>query len=73
MIVGVDQVGLIAAVSGQLAAMHVMIHAMNTRNVKNGKAVIIISITVNGTEHLKSVMGKLEKVNGVLSVERSGT
>ena len=73
MLVCIDQVGLIAAVSGQLAAIHVMIHSMNKRNIKNGKAVILVSITVNGTEHLKSVMGKLEKVNGVLSVERSGS
>ena len=72
MLVCVDQVGLIAGVSGQLAAMRVMIHSMNTRNVKNGRAVMTLTITVNGTEHLKSVIGKLEKVNGVLSVERSG-
>ena len=72
MLVCVDQVGLIAGVSGQLASMRVMIHSMNTRNVKNGRAVMTLTITVNGTEHLKSVIGKLEKVNGVLSVERSG-
>ena len=72
MLTCVDQVGLIAAVTGQLAAMHVMIHSMNTRNNKSGNAVIIISITVNGMEHLNTVMSKLEKVNGVLNVERSG-
>ena len=52
--------------------MRVMIHSINSRNSKNGKAVMLLSITVNGTEHLKSVMNKLEKIDGVLSVERSG-
>lgn len=67
----IDQVGLIAGVSGQLAAMHVMIHSLNTRTVKNGKAVMTVTVTVNGTEHLKNVIGKLEKVTGVLSVGRT--
>ena len=72
MIVCIDKVGILADVSGQLAAMRVMIHSINSRNSKNGKAVMLLSITVNGTEHLKSVMNKLEKIDGVLSVERSG-
>jgi (p)ppGpp synthase/HD superfamily hydrolase len=31
-----------------------------------------MTITVNGLEHMKSVMAKLEKVDGVLSVDRTG-
>ena len=30
-----------------------------------------ITITVNGAEHLKSVIAKLEKIDGVLMVERA--
>lgn len=67
-----DKVGLLASVTGLLANMHVMIHSMNTRVIKDGRAVMAITITVNGAEHLKSVMQKLEKLDDVLSVERAG-
>ncbi len=71
-IICINKVGLLADVSGQFAAMHVMIHSVNTRMAKDGRVIMSISITVNGAEHLKSVIAKLVKIDGVLSVERSG-
>ncbi|HQH62712.1 MAG TPA: bifunctional (p)ppGpp synthetase/guanosine-3',5'-bis(diphosphate) 3'-pyrophosphohydrolase [Clostridiales bacterium] len=67
-----NRVGMLADISGQLAAMHVMIHDINTRHFKDGRSSFLMTITVSGVEHLKSVIAKLEKVSGVLSVERSG-
>jgi len=68
----IDRIGLIADLSSQLATMHVMIHSLNTRQGKSGKCIITMTITVNGVEHLSNVIRKLEKTNGVLSIERSG-
>lgn len=68
-----NRVGMLADISGQLASMHVMIHDINTRNSKDGRSTFMMTITVNGVEHMKSVVAKLEKINGVLSVERAGT
>lgn len=68
----IDRVGLIADVSGQLANMHVMIHSLTTRELKDGRCTLLMTITVNGVEHLNSVIGKISKINGMLSVERSG-
>lgn len=68
----VDRIGLIADLSSQLASLHVMIHSLNTRQFKTGKCLISMTITVNGVEHLKSVIRRLEKIDGVLSIERSG-
>lgn len=67
-----NRVGMLADISGQLAAMHVMIHDINTRHFKDGRSSFLMTITVSGVEHLRSVIAKLEKVSGVLSVERSG-
>ncbi|HZJ78685.1 MAG TPA: bifunctional (p)ppGpp synthetase/guanosine-3',5'-bis(diphosphate) 3'-pyrophosphohydrolase [Clostridia bacterium] len=67
-----NRVGMLADVSGQLASMRVMIHDINARNSKDMRTTMTITITVNGVEHLKSVISKLEKIEGVLSVERSG-
>ena len=68
----INRVGMIADVSVQLANMRVMIHDINTRTTKDGRTAIAVTITVNSIEHLKSVISKIEKVNGVLSVERTG-
>ncbi|NLP47594.1 MAG: bifunctional (p)ppGpp synthetase/guanosine-3',5'-bis(diphosphate) 3'-pyrophosphohydrolase [Clostridiales bacterium] len=68
-----NRVGMLADVTGQLAGMSVMIHDVNTRHTKDGRSSFTMTISVNGLEHMKSVIAKLEKVNGVLSVERTGT
>lgn len=68
----IDRVGLIADVSGQLANMHVMIHSLTTRELKDGRCTLLMTITVNGVEHLNSVIARISKINGMLSVERSG-
>ncbi|MEG1436856.1 MAG: TGS domain-containing protein, partial [Oscillospiraceae bacterium] len=68
----IDRMGLIADLSSQLATLHVMIHSLNTRQWKTGKCLITMTITVNGVEHLNSVIKRLEKTDGVLNIERSG-
>ena len=71
-VTGLDRVGLLADLSGQLANMHVMIHSLFTKESKDGRCLINLTITVNGAEHLNSVKEKLKKVKGVTSVERLG-
>lgn len=67
-----NRVGMLADISGQLAGMHVMIHDVNTRHSKDGRSSFTMTITVNGVEHMKSVIAKIEKIKGVLNVERTG-
>ena len=67
-----DQMGMLAEISGQLANLHVMIHSIFTKESKDKRCVMYLTITVNGAEHLNSVKEKLKKIKGVLSVERSG-
>ena len=55
------RLGLIADVSQQIA---------NTHDTKDGRCVIEVTIQVEGIEHLKSIVSKIEKVQGVISVER---
>lgn len=66
-----DRRGLIMDITTQLDAMHVNINSFSTKTSKDGRATINVSISVNGTEHLKNVMGKIAKINGVIDVERS--
>ena len=71
-VVCIDKVGLLAEISGKFAEMRVMIHSVNMRSIKDGRAIMNVTITVGGAEHLKSVMAKIQKIDGVLLVERSG-
>ena len=65
-------VSIMADISGALANMHVMIHSLNTRETKDGRYLVTVTVTVKSLEHLRSVMSRLDKINGVFNVERSG-
>lgn len=69
----IDRMSMIADISVALANMHVMIHNVNTRSHKDGTFVIYISISVNNGEHLKGIVAKLKKINGILNIERSNS
>ena len=63
---------LLADVSSLLANMRIMINDISTRNMKDGRAVVMVTVSVNGVEHLNSLVSKIKKIDGVLSIERSG-
>ena len=67
-----NRIGLFADVSSLLANMHIMINDISTRNTKDGRTLIMLTVSVNGVEHLNSLTAKLSKISGVLSVERTG-
>ena len=67
-----NRIGLLADVSSLLAGMRIMINDISTRNMKDGRAIVMVTVSVNGVEHLNSLVSKIEKIDGVLSIERSG-
>ena len=70
-ITATDRSGLLADITNQLFAMHLFIHNLNSRETKNDMAYIEVTITVNGINHLKSVISRLSGISGIISVERS--
>ncbi|MBQ9461036.1 MAG: bifunctional (p)ppGpp synthetase/guanosine-3',5'-bis(diphosphate) 3'-pyrophosphohydrolase [Clostridia bacterium] len=70
-ITATDRTGLLADITNQLSAMHLFIHALNSREAKNGMAVVEITITVNGINHLRSVISRLSGINGIVSIGRA--
>lgn len=70
-IVANDRRGLLADITNQLSAMHIYIHSLNSREAKNNQAAISATITVSGKDHLKSVIQRLEKINGIILITRS--
>ncbi len=67
-----NRIGLLADVSSLLAGMRIMINDISTRNTKDGRAIVMVTVSVNGVEHLNSLVAKIDKIEGVLSIERSG-
>ena len=61
---------LLADITTQLASMHVMIHAINAREPKDGFGQYDRYRGVNRLEHLKTVITRLSKIEGVRSVQR---
>ena len=70
-ITATDRTGLLADITNQLSAMHLFIHALNSREARNGMAVVEVTITVNGINHLKMVISRLSGINGIVSIGRA--
>ncbi len=65
-----DRTGMLADVTNQLSALHIMIRSLDCRNMSEGKAIINATIEVNGLEHLKTVISRLNSISGVISITR---
>lgn len=67
-----NRIGLLADISVLLANLHIDITDINTRSQKDGRVTAYVTVCVNGVEHLNGLTSRLEKIDGVLSIERSG-
>lgn len=65
-----DRTGLLADVTIMLSNMHIFIHSLNSRELKNGKAVVTATIDVMGRNHLRGVISKLSDINGIEEITR---
>ena len=65
-----SRVGLMADVAMQVANMRVNITSISTHDMKDGRAIVELTVNVSGIDHLKNLISRIEKVDGVLSVER---
>ncbi len=71
-IVAVDRGGLLADVTLQLSNMHIFIHSLNSRQERNSEnAFISATISINGLPQLQSIIERLSKIPGVISIDRS--
>ncbi len=68
---GVDRNGLLADVTIILAGVGVPVHNVNARQTKGGNSVITVTLSVQSAEHLRSIIQRLEKIDGVYHVERT--
>ena len=69
-IMAADRTGLLADVTIQLSNMHIFIHTLNSRELKNGRAVVTVTIDVAGRDHLRGVISRLSDINGIEEITR---
>ena len=67
-----DRVGLLADVSSALAMINIYIYESSSRELKNGNAILSVTLSIAGKEQLNSVISRIQKIKNVISVERSG-
>lgn len=66
-----DRKGLLADITMQLSSMHISIHMLNSRETRDGYAVITVTVTVSGREHLNQIINRLKRVEGVVNITRA--
>ncbi|MBQ7799480.1 MAG: bifunctional (p)ppGpp synthetase/guanosine-3',5'-bis(diphosphate) 3'-pyrophosphohydrolase [Oscillospiraceae bacterium] len=62
---------LLLDISAQFSTMRVPIHSISAKDTKDGRSFFWLSISTEGTEHLKSIIDRLTKIPGINSVERA--
>lgn len=71
-IIAQDRNSLIADITTAISAGRIPIHEINAHNLKNGNASISVTLEIGGVEQLKNLVVKLKKIDGVVTVERTG-
>lgn len=66
----IDREGLLMDVMNALYNIRVPVHSINARQVKSGNCIVVMTVSTEGVEHLKSIISRLEKLKSVFSVER---
>ena len=71
-IVANNRIGLLADISAILAEIRIPMHEASARELKNGNANIMVTISIAGVEQLNGVMNRIKKISSVISVDRTG-
>ena len=68
--IGIDREGILIEVMNALMNMRVPIHSISARQTKDGNCIIIMTISAESVEHLRSIISRIEKVPQIYHVER---
>ena len=71
-ILSADRTGLLADITAAFSGMHLGIHSINARELKNGMVEICLTADVSGTAQLENVFTRMRGIPGVEDVSRAG-
>jgi GTP pyrophosphokinase len=71
-IIALNRKGLLMDISSSIAEHHFLITSSSSRTLKNGNAEVVITVEISNLGQLNTLITKLDKIAGVISVERTG-
>ncbi|MBP0984820.1 MAG: bifunctional (p)ppGpp synthetase/guanosine-3',5'-bis(diphosphate) 3'-pyrophosphohydrolase [Oscillospiraceae bacterium] len=71
-VIAEDRITIFADITTAIATNHIPLHELNAHHLKNGNMNLVVTVEIAGMEQLSNVMGRLQKIPGVISVERTG-
>ena len=66
----INRDGIVVDVMNAANNMRVPVHSISAREMRGGNCVVNLTVSAESVEHLKSIISRLEKIEGVFSVER---
>ncbi len=66
----INRDGIVIDILNAMNNMHVSVHGINAREVKGGNCIVSVTLSTESAEHLRSIISKIEKIQGAFSVER---
>ncbi len=66
----INRDGVVIDVMNAINNMRVPVHSINAKETKDGNCTITVTVSAESVEHLKSIIARLEKIQGAYHVER---
>ncbi len=66
----INRDGIVIDVMNAINNMRVPVHSINAREMRDGNCMVTVSVSAESVEHLRSIILRIEKINGAFSVER---
>ena len=66
----IDREGIVIDVMNAINNMRVPVHSISAKEMRDGNSMVTVTISAESVEHLRSIISRIEKINGAFSVER---
>ncbi len=66
----INRDGVVIDVMNALNNMRVPVHSINAKEMKDGNCSVMMTVSAESVEHLRSIIARLEKIDGAYHVER---
>ena len=66
----IDREGIVIDVMNAINNMRVPVHSISAKEMRDGNSMVTVTVSAESVEHLRSIILKIEKINGAFSVER---
>ena len=66
----INRDGIVVDVMNAVNNMRVPVHSISAKETKEGNCIVIVTVSAESVEHLKSIISRIEKISGAYNVER---